>query len=183
MARKHSHISEVDIIRVDNLEIDNAIPIIGHEENEGHKGNSYFVKGWQDVDGAATVVNFLFKVGSTTPHARWKVGGETEFTLQIYEGTTVSANGTPVTSYNVNRDSSNTATVSAFTAPTITGDGTLIWSGKIGSGFDATESSTGEIIAATNTNYLFRITKNTANVHYFDYDFEWYEHNISFEAT
>ena len=184
MSRTHAHRTEIDIIRVDNSEIDGAVPIQDYAHKEIHKGKAFFVKGWQDVDGADTVVNFLFVTGATTPHATWNVGGESEFTLELYEDTTVSANGTPVTVYNHKRDSSNTSTVSAYTGPTITGDGTKIWSGKIGSGRNATEErgASGELIAKTNSNYLFRITKNAANVHYFDYDFNWYEHTVDFGA-
>jgi hypothetical protein len=57
-----------------------------------------------------------------------KLGGSVGDTsrLQLFEGTTVSANGTARTPFNRNRISTVTPLTSVFFAPTITGVGTLL---------------------------------------------------------
>ncbi len=165
-----------------------SIQTLEYAHHEIHSGSHFFIKGQQDVSGAGTNLDFLFVVPNTTtwPHAQWNIAGESEFTMSLYEGVVTSNNGSPVTIYNANRNSSNAATTLGYSGPTLNsgslGDasdgGVLIWQAKIGSGKNATEGrSTGyEIIAKQNTKYWFRFTKIAAGDHYVDYDFNWYEH-------
>jgi len=165
-----------------------ALESIDYAHHEVHSGSYYFVKGWADVDGAGTTVDFLWVVPNTTdwPHANWAIDGEAEFTLSLYEDVITSSNGTAMTVFNANRNSSNTAGVTAYVDPTLDGGalgdsgtgGTLVWSGKIGSGRTSTANRrTGyEFIGKQNTKYWFQIEKEAAGTHYIDYDFNWYEH-------
>lgn len=161
-------------------EITGAVKFVNYDHHELHEGNRFYVKGWQDVTGAGTNLDFLFVTPDTLKwaHAIWVLAGEAEYTMNLYEGTVTSNNGTPVAIFNHNRNSSKTPGIQAFSAPTVTGLGTLIWTAKIGSMKDATEErqKTGEMIARQNTKYLFRLTKAAAGTEWVDYDFDWYEH-------
>lgn len=161
-------------------EVSLGLIVVDFDHHEIHEGNRYFVKNWQDVDGAGTTLNFLFTVPNTAkvPHATWELSGEEEFTFTLYEGTTVTNNGTPVPVFNHNRNSSHTPGVGVFAAPTITNMGTIIWATKIGTGKSATEGRTteGELVARAGINYLFRIVKAAAGTAWIDYLFDWYEH-------
>ena len=81
--------------------------------------------------------------------------------LQIFEGTTVSANGTVLTPTNRNRTSSNTATMTVHHTPTVTGDGTALLNGgqflPSGSGPIKLGVLDNEIILAANTLHLVRL--------------------------
>jgi len=155
----------------------NCLCTIDIQHAQVHKGNHFFVKSFAEITGASTTAEFLIKTGAKFPHARVIATSNAEFIIDIYEGTTVSADGTPVTVFNNDRNSATTATVSLFTSPTITGDGTLLWRSKLGdSGNPAGSLQTSqELIAKDNENYLLRITKVTSGTHYIDYDFFWYE--------
>lgn len=162
---------------------------ITHPHHEMHAGSFYYVKGWVDVDGAGTNTDFLWCVPDTleAPHAQWNIAGEAEFTLSLYEGVTVSDQGAVLVVFNVERNSGNVASVLAFLGPTLAGGvlgdggqgGTLVWAGKIGSGKNATgsRSTSYEFVGKRDNDYWFQLTKIPANVHWLDYDFNWYEHS------
>ena len=179
VARWGSGAGETDDVRIDAST--NSLQTVSYAHHEMHEGNHYFVKKWLDVTGSGTVTYFMFITPNTTEdiHAKAKLFAEAEFTVEIYEGGTVSANGTPVTGVNNNRNSTNTASLTAYANPTVTTDGTLIWSSKMGSGRASTGVSPEfgyEIIAQRNQTYLFKITKDSTGTHWFDVDFWWYEH-------
>jgi hypothetical protein len=108
--------------------------------------------------------------------------------LTMYEGSTFSNDGTPITAHNVNRNSSNTALVIPHASPTITDDGTLFhthWVPATASGVGASSGVMDinafgeEWILQSNTKYLFRITNNSGGAIDYRYEFVWYE--ISYE--
>jgi len=157
-----------------------ALLTVDYDHHEIHSGGHFFVEGWQDVDGAATVVDFLWVVPNTAkwPHALWELAGEAEFTLSLYEGVTTSNDGTPVTIFNSNRNlTTKVATVTAFSAPTVTNTGTLILTDIMGAARSSGSTARNhEFIGKQNTKYLFRITKSAAGTHWLKYAFRWYEH-------
>lgn len=123
------------------------------------------------VNGAS--VDFLLKVPALTyPHIhkmRAAVGsGDVDF--YSYEGTTVSADGTPITTDNLNRNSSNTASMLMFGSPTVTDVGTEIhnlWIPPTAAGVGQTQNGVSdaeageEWILKPSTNYLHRMTNNS----------------------
>jgi len=144
-------------------------------------GCHYFVKGVTSLTGANDSAYLMFTTADTLKwaHAKAIISTEAEFNIKIFEGATVSSNGTPVARFNNDRNSSDTSLLMPFANPTVTSEGTLIWEAQTGTG----KSSTGvnptlgyEIIAKQNTIYLWKIKKVAANQHYIDYDFFWYEH-------
>jgi hypothetical protein len=143
------------------------------------EGCHFFIKTYVELSGASDVKHFMF-ITPTTTKIFAKVGmyASAAFTVSIYEGLTTSANGVAVTAINNNRNSSRTAELSAFSEPTVTVDGTLIWTTKI----DATKQSSGVsaasnyfIFAKYDTKYLFKITKTADGDGFVDFDFFWVE--------
>jgi len=120
-------------------------------------------------------------VGSSPMHVR--VTGVTGGfgTLEMFEGSTASSNGTPLVLTNRNRLSSNTADGTVYSEPTVTGDGTAIYKTLIigGSG----PKSTGGISAGGYEEYIFnpgeaylvRITNMAGNNQPLSLELNFYE--------
>jgi hypothetical protein len=168
------------LAKVDN--ITKGLTIISTDHSEIHEGDFFFIKTYV-IAPNDTPIYFTF----TTPndskliHARAELKANTEFEVNIYEGPTISATGTPIAGINANRNSLNNATLLAFAAPTVTETGTLIWSAKVGAGRSSgvLAGLNYEILAKKNTKYLFRIVRvvDLAGLaDYLDVDFSWYEH-------
>lgn len=98
--------------------------------------------------------------------------------LELYEGTTVSDTGTPITSINENRLSTNTAEMQVFDTPTVTNDGTQIdihQSGTTTAGgkLSGHVGFNREFILKKSTNYQLKIT-TLAQVDV-STEIDWYE--------
>ena len=119
--------------------------------------------------------DLLFKVpAGAYPHLntmRVNAGGG-DLNIYLYEGTTVSADGTAVTVHNTNRNSSNTADTPVYHTPTVTGVGTEIhhqWLPPSATGAGqthdgVTDAQQGEEwILAPSTNYMLRVENNSGN--------------------
>lgn len=152
--------------------------------NSIHSGDHYFIKTFVETTGADSTAKFMFLTPSavTRIHANAVMSASGDYVIQIYESATASNNGTPVTGFNNNRDSTKIAKLLPFATPTISDNGTLMWQTRIGStspvGSAGVSNSFGyEILAKSNTKYLFLITKQDAGDGYVDFDFFWIEHN------
>jgi hypothetical protein len=159
---------------------DSWFRVVSGQDYYIHAGHHFFVKGVMDITGAATVVNFMFYVPQTDSeiNAFSIIYGEAEFLLEIYEGGAVSDNGTPVTYYNNNRNSTAVALLQPYASPTVTNYGTLIWSSRTGPSKHPSGVTMGtnyKILPKKNTNYIWKITKEEAGTHFLDYDFFWFE--------
>lgn len=99
--------------------------------------------------------------------------------VKFYEGTTTSADGTAVSTFNRNRNSTNTPSTVITHTPTVTGVGTLIHDALI----PAPAKDAGLISAAVNeewvlkpsTKYLLRVTNNSGGNVEVVFDVAWYE--------
>ena len=135
---------------------------IDHEESQMHDGNHYFVKTFlADAGGAGAVTEFMFTTpdNSKRVHARSLLAPDADYTVEIFEGVTTSDDGTPIPTFNNDRDSVKTPELAPFAAPTVTDDGTLMWTGRSGGSNQKLGVAPGfnyEIIAKKNTKYLFR---------------------------
>jgi len=165
-----------------------ALSTILSAHHEIHKGNYYYIKDFTTVNTSESV-DFLFIVANTTvPHVQWQLASEAEYRFYLYEDVDVSDNGTSVTTFNANRNSSNTATMLVFSSPTLAGGtlgdegqgGTLISASTIGSNRETTANriTTYELIGKRNTKYWVRMTNVSAGSAWVDYDFNWYEEDI-----
>ena len=124
---------------------------------------------------------FLVKSPSsaTQVHTIVSATGTVEFEGVVYEGATASGNGTSVTSFNRNRNSTNTANLLIYDTPTgVSTSGALVvrharlGSGKTSGGED--RSST-ELILKYNTTYYLTVTNQSNQTGYFTSQIDWYE--------
>ena len=151
---------------------------MGFNDHNIHAGKHFFYRTNQDVTDADTVVRFMFTTPATKKiHARFNMEAEDEFTVELFESAVASNNGTPVTTFNNNRNSTETPELLAYASPTISNEGTLIWKSVINSGKKLSISigTNYEIIAKSSTNYLFKITKAAAGTHFIEPEFFWFE--------
>jgi hypothetical protein len=162
------------------------------EHHEIHCGDSYESKYTGDLANGATV-NFAIIVpneglSETNPgdsqatkqyHFKLRVDTEAEGLVQIYEGATLSDNGTALVVMNQNRNSSLVDYLGLYVGPTITSDGTkLPLDQRIGSGkaVGGSAERSNEIILKDNTIYLVRITNSTTSNNYYNIKFDYYVH-------
>lgn len=155
---------------------------ISHAHRLIHDGMVFHASGQVADVAVAGTFEFIFSVPADVFLHLQKVTFFLEGTpcqVQVYEGTTTSADGTEITPLNTNRNSARTAAASLFHTPTITGDGTLIHdryfpsptkdAGLIGGALHE------EWILKPSTKYLFRLTNNTGALLDFGFEGSWYE--------
>lgn len=160
-----------------------AIGSIDQEHLQIHNGNGYTIADRVLILNGGGVLDLLGIVPAATfPHFRQiqvaSSGGP--FDIDFYEGTTVSANGTEITAYNNNRNSSNTPDLVTYSGPTVTDDGDLLETvyvpGTKQTGSLGSEGSN-EWLLKPSTNYMIRITNNTSGggTSIFVTNIFWYE--------
>ena len=123
-------------------------------------GKAFYTEDITTIAGGADE-DILLKVGSEKVWLFAIVDADDILDILLYEGTTVSADGTALTINDMNRTTDNTCSVSPFTGPTITADGDLLEQESI---LNVARSArvgfvrirVGWLLAA-NTNYLIRI--------------------------
>ncbi len=99
-------------------------------------------------------------------------------TSTIFEGPTISANGTSLTIYNVVRSSTITSEILIYRDPTVTDEGTSIYSEQIGSttvGGKMYKLGTLNFILKSNTKYLFKLRTLAADTS-ISVNFQWKEY-------
>jgi len=136
------------------------------DENHRLIHDGFFFELWRGDTSLADAANLdlmLVVPAGTYPHLQ-DVSLESDggvVTLAMYEGTTVSANGTSLPVFNKNRNSSNTNNTTLYYAPTITDVGTQFKHAAIVSDSQSSEifsqSKAGEWVLAPATNYLIRV--------------------------
>jgi len=152
---------------------------VSSPHDELHRGNGFSI--FHDSGSIANnaTLEILINTGSTGLHVQM-VGDVTgTFSVDTFEGTTVSSNGTAITVFNKNRYSSRTTNASIFHTPTITSDGTKIGIELIGAGKrqgGASEMSRGDQWILKNaTSYLVRYTNISGVANRVIANIEWYE--------
>lgn len=162
-----------------------AIATIDYAHHEVHDGDDFFVSYYDDDVDSAQTVEILVVTPDTTKwgHFRYRIRSTLVTTLQIYEGTTTTNDGTGLTEWNADRNSATAATLALYHTPTVAGggDGTLIFSDKwgIASGqqvrVGGESAEFDEIILDQNRKYLIRLTSGT-NDNVISVKCRWYEH-------
>lgn len=100
-------------------------------------------------------------------------------TVEFFEDTTVTANGTGLSEINHNRNSANVAELAVFVDPTVTADGTQLFIFRSGSGTGSAViggrvQREDEFVLKQNANYQIKISpiSNNTNI---TTDISWYE--------
>ena len=103
----------------------------------------------------------MMVTGANAVYIRPLIGVTQSFSLELYEGITVSADGTPVVVANRNRTSSNVALSTVFRAPTVTDLGLQLLDdiavGGTGPLAPGVSTSVAEWVLKPNTKYLLRL--------------------------
>lgn len=163
-----------------------AITNIMHEHHEIHEGNHYFICGFETLASDA-LADFVVQTPDTTTavHMVFGVHSTSRLEFYLYESVDAGSDGSAVTPFNNNRNSTNTSSLVVSKNPTINSLGTLLYSQSKGlaGATPAGADSAGivdrlkEILLKRNTKYLFRI-KSKDNGNIVSYCGEWYENGV-----
>lgn len=145
------------------------LEIISSVHEKVHDGQFFYTNHVFTGVTSSSSVDYLIKTDSNEYlHSAFEVDVGADCRTFIYEGTTVSNDGTALTAFNSNRSSSNTLSSTFFHTPTVTGVGTLIKQSYIpgttgrritgGGTGDSIAREGGEVILKPNETYLVRIT-------------------------
>jgi len=159
-----------------------ALMTVSYAHHETHAGSHFYYKDSYSI-AKNGIVEHLVITPNTTKWAHMifgidAAGGQVD--VEIFEGATVSANGTLETVVNRNRNSLSVSTTMAYHAPTVTTDGvrlskqTLGINDKKSAGGGTRDSD--EIMLKQNTIYLIRTTEQNVNPSEINVNFDWYEH-------
>ena len=146
-----------------------------------HEGEMFSSGFFDPVVGAGATVNVLVQTGAIRPHMQIAGQAGQAVRAELYEDTTVSADGAAVGSVNRNRNSAKTPGLVLTSAPTITGVGTPLFAGFIpgGTGPQSEGGSLAtfaEYLLKPNSIYLVRLVNNlAAGTTPAQIDLNWYE--------
>ena len=167
------------IAEVDDTIGANALVFIDTIHNRIHRGQFFSLDQFNTGLAAAGTIELLVKV-TTGAHVRLTAAAGGDARLQLFEGTTVSANGTPLTPVNRNRFSTLAAVTQFYSGPTITADGTSLLdtllpggTGGIFSGGGGGETFEEFILAPGN--YLVRLTNISGSTQPANVQVDFYE--------
>lgn len=135
-----------------------------------HQGKLYLVEYSASVNNAASM-NILIKTPAGQElHSAFSVAVGGACTVYLFEGTTVSNDGTPITPVCQNRVYADGISTTFFHTPTITGDGTALINGRLIPGGNSPTTRIGaqardgaEWLLKPSTNYCLRITNTSGS--------------------
>ena len=161
----------------------NAINVIDYAHHELHQGSHFFYASHHDL-AKNTVDEHLIVTPDTEKWAHFllgltSTGGQVH--VELSEGATYSDIGDLEPSFNRNRNVAENNTTLVYEEPTITTQGDVIYSVKLG--VDDKKVSVGggdrgsnEIILKQNTVYLLRVTEENVDAAVINVLLDWYEH-------
>jgi hypothetical protein len=143
-----------------------AINVLDYGHHEIHSGSAYsFSLVTTAAQGGGTHVIRLV-TDNTTKWTHMLAGflSDQAFTVTFYEGTTFLANGTGGASFNRNRNSDNTSTLTVSYGATIDVAGTQLFSARTGArGVGSNIRSDNEWILKQNTAYAIELTNHATS--------------------
>jgi hypothetical protein len=158
-----------------------ALVTIDGAHKEVHDGKFFVVSRYYAAIAAAGVADMRVLVGAAKAlHVTVSVAAGGNANVDIYEGTTYTANGTAVTIYDRNRTTANASTATSFHTPTVLVLGTDIFDGFCPGGskqsaMGSVRSNGQEWIFKKSTDYLIRVTNVSAGNADYSIEVEWYE--------
>jgi hypothetical protein len=162
-----------------DLTSDGSVVSIDPAHDQVHRGQSFLTYDYKELPNGA-VGDYIFKVPAMYPkqvHFVLQAENTLEALYQFYEGTTVSAYGVEMPSFNRNRNSSKVALMKLYVGPSITSVGTLLFQAKVGldKSYGGTVRSEQEFVLKDNTNYLLRVTNQASGTNTINGISNWYE--------
>ena len=161
--------------------VSGAVKTIDYEHSQVHAGDAYLVNGKHTIANGATSYFLLKNPAATYPHLRLISITASAGPMDVYffESPTTSADGSGMSEINYNRNSLNTASLAAYSGPTVSVDGTqleyLLITGtkhEAGAGNDGAQT---EFILKPSTNYLIKVTNNSGASVDYALKLFWYE--------
>jgi len=134
-----------------------------------HQGKAFIVSHIFSI-AASTGVDVLLDLTSSTLHTAFQVCTGANSYFQLFEGATVSANGTELTAINNNRSAGTTTAHKFYFTPTVSNDGSTLCAFVVpgGAGTFAAGGEGGglprggaEWVLAASTKYLCRLTNRS----------------------
>ena len=172
-------------IRLPVDEVTGGLKTIDTVHAEIHEGET-FVASYRTADGAPANDNadieVLLRAGADlTPHLVFEIAAAGEAELEMFEGPTVNAAGTPVTAYNMNRQATQIATMAVLHTPTLGGDGTRILHKALPGGTHPRQSGSvarddTEWNLKRDTDYMIRLINRSGANSTLGIVAQWYEH-------
>lgn len=156
-----------------------ALVTVEIEHSQLHQGTMFTVTNVTAVGGSGNESwQILTPSGTLMLHMEFNIESEAEAEFELYEGSSVSANGTAITPINRNRLSIVSPETKLWATPTIKTLGTLIdvhhWGS--GKGVGGGETSMNEWLLKPSTIYIVRLTNLTVSSNIISFEADWYKH-------
>lgn len=160
-----------------------AMMSITYEHHEIHSGSHFYNCGYSTL-ASGDSLDFQVTTPNTSEwaHMTFQFEGTQQTIIEVFEGASVDADGTPVTAYNNDRNSAHTTSFTLLQeGGTVNTVGTLIYSQSVGVAGNANKAQQGfsdrqkELILKQNTTYRFVVTSGGSG-NLVAYCGEWYEH-------
>ena len=167
-----------------------SLSVIEEIHRMNHAGFMFHSSGKVTGMIADNVDDFLLVTGDLEVHLQSMNFnfGRGDIDVLAYEDTVTSNDGTPITTlFNTNRNSANTPLMTLFSAPTVTGVGTLIhttWVVPTATGVGqspagiTTDGNGEEWELKPNSKYMVRITNSSGATIDYRWELRWYEPNF-----
>ncbi len=148
--------------RFNSFDAGNRRRIIGELHDMIHNGLIFITSTEFTVDAGLSAL-LLIKTGDVGIHLLPGAKGSLQAKVYFYEGPTVSAEGTPVSSHNRDFTSGKVTGTSFFHTPTVSDKGTVKDKDRFGSGNKSGGESlaTNEFVLAANTYYLLEVVSES----------------------
>lgn len=154
---------------------------VDYSHHEVHEGSAYVHRSAHTVLKAGVLDHLIV----TPDTARWShmvIGVEaigSTIEVILYEDTITSADGTPMTVINRNRNHADDNTTTVFLTPTITNVGTPISDNSFGAGRNSAGGGgrdAQEMVLRQGTKYLLRLIEADIEATTINVVLDWYEH-------
>jgi len=144
-------------------DIENAVVMMDLAHHMVHEGDSFTLSDFDaDVDVAGPKYWLIRVPANVEFHIKISIECDTGSLLEFFENPTITGDGTELTFYNNNRNSSNTTTMFASKDPTNSAEGTRLQSSRVGAGREKKLGGVGrtqfEWILKSGEEYLIKIT-------------------------
>lgn len=154
------------------------IPIVGidYPHHEIHEGEGRVIRNYRDLTNGQIYNIGLISTTGSFMHLALAFGAEAESHVELWEGATFSASGTPITAINRNRNQADEADAKWFDGVTVSVSGTFLAAWKMGSGKQSSGEAVerAEYILKKGTPYFIRLVNDTSSNNWLLYDIDYY---------
>jgi len=156
--------------------------IIDAVHHEIHEGEHYYTANYFSLAASGTADFCLIIPNDLAIHMVFSITTSETTTLEIYEDADFATDGTAITFFNSNRNSSNTTSLLAYQDSTINSLGNKIYGKKVMANSNARREEVGnfgeheELVLKKGSKYIFRMTNLATGSNDINYLASYYEH-------